>query len=133
MKKSKSSQKKVEIMCINSGCISFLNPTELPSELSLDEISYYKCPDCKGYMRKFSINLAKNLRSRENKRLINDPYYILGAMVGTPLIFYIWRSYDSTIMEFIKLNGFYYFSGLLLVGLIFSIFFLIFKYFNKKK
>jgi hypothetical protein len=80
-------------------------------------------------MRKYSINIAKNLRSRENKRLVNDPYSIAGSLIGIPLIFYVWRSYDSTIIEY----GFNIFTGLLLVGLIFSVFFLIFKYFDKKK
>tara|TARA_Y100000389_G_C17366954_1_gene466836 strand:+ start:90 stop:887 length:798 start_codon:yes stop_codon:yes gene_type:complete len=129
MKKSKPSQKKIEIMCINNDCSAFLSPTELPSELSLDEISHYKCPRCKGFMRKHSNNIAKNLRSRENKRLVNDPYSILGTFIGIPLIFYVWRSYDTTIIEY----GFNIFTGLLLVGLICSVFFLIFKYFDKKK
>ncbi len=123
-------------MCINNDCSAFLSPTELPSKLSLGEISYYKCPRCKGFMRKHSINIAKNLRSRENKRLVNDPYSIAGSLIGIPLIFYVWRSYDSTIIEFIKrftINGFNIFIGLLLVGLICSVFFLIFKYFDKKK
>jgi len=136
MKKSKSSQKKVEIMCINNNCTAFLSPTELPGKLSLDKISYYKCPRCKGFMRKYSIDIAKNLRSRENKRLVNDPYFIAGGLIGPALIFYVWRSYDSTIIEFVKslvVDGFYYFIGLLLVGLICSLFFLIFKYFIKKK
>ena len=136
MKKSKSSQKKIEIMCINNDCNVFLSPTELPSELSLDEISYYKCPRCKGFMRKYSINITKNLRSRENKRLVNDPYHILGVLAGPALLFYVLRSYGSTIIEFIKrftINGFNIFIGLLLVGLICSVFFLIFKYFDKKK
>ena len=89
MKKSKPSQKKIEIMCINNDCNVFLSPTELPSELSLNEISYYKCPRCKGFMRKYSINIAKNLRSRENKRLVNDPYFIAGSLIGPALIFYV--------------------------------------------
>ena len=38
MKKSKPSQKKIEIMCINNDCSAFLSPTELPSKLSLGEI-----------------------------------------------------------------------------------------------
>ncbi len=100
-------------------------------------------PSYKGRMKKYSINTSIKLRMKENsknEKLIssnpqnnNDPYTIVGPLIGIPLIFYVWRSYDSTIIEFIKLNGFNILIGLLLIGLICSLFFLIFKYFNKKK
>lgn len=129
----------MQIMCINKKCTAWLDFVTVPSE----KISYYKCPRCKGRMRKYSMNTSIKLRMKENsknEKLIssnpqnnNDPYTIAGTLIGIPLIFYVWRSYDSTIIEFIKLNGFNILIGLLLIGLICSLFFLIFKYFNKKK
>ena len=62
MKKSKSLSKQMQIMCINNKCTAWLDFVTVPSE----KISYYKCPRCKGRMRKYSMNTSIKLRMKEN-------------------------------------------------------------------
>jgi hypothetical protein len=148
MKKSKSLPKKMQVMCVNNKCTAWLSPTEVP----LDKISYYKCPRCKSSMRKHSIKVADKLRSKENKKNEkilnsnpqnnnstnlqnnsenNDKYAPLAVI--PILIFLHWKNPDWETTKFFKAYGFNIFIGLLLVGLTFSLLFLIFKYLNKKR
>ena len=143
MKKSKSLSKQIQIMCINNKCTAWLDFVTVPSE----KISYYKCPRCKGRMRKYSMSTSIKLRMKENseneKLLSSNPQNnndnsdndvkFAPLLVIPFLVFLHWKNPDWETAKFFKAYGFNIFTGLILVGLICSVFFLIFKYFDKKK
>ena len=94
MKKSRSLSKQMQIMCINNKCTAWLNFVTVPAE----KISYYKCPRCKGRMRKYSMNASIKLRMKENsqneKLQTTNPqnnYETFAPLLVIPLIVFLYR------------------------------------------
>jgi len=139
MKKSKSLSKQMKIMCINNKCTAWLDFVTVPSE----KISYYKCPRCKGRMRKYSMNTSIKLRMKENSENEKTNYNNLknknnnddniSIFVGVPaaIVFLLWKN-DVPIIKFLKDYGVRIFVSLFIIGLISLLIYLIFLNVNKQ-
>ena len=134
----KQKKQTMQITCINNKCTAWLNYTTVP----LEKISYYKCPRCKGRMRKmrkkkdaekyYTKKYFKNdVKSSNSNNQNNDDIYT-GLAVIPVLIFFHWRNPDWVTTKFFKEYGFNIFVGLLLASLIISTFYFIFQFFKKR-